>query len=294
MEFIMKNPTPSPFHRSGLAALSDLNTPGYQDVFSMLEKEQDVFSNKESEFRSEEYKWPRDPLHNFSRVWEYPYVYYHLANYLKTLPQNLRPIVADVGSGVTFFPFSLAKLGYQVFCTDIDSICERDLSLARACIPHSPGTVDFRLIEDSILPFGDSECDVLYCISVLEHIHDFEKTVAEMARILKPGGLCLITCDINFQPEDGLQLDGDQYTRLMSAIDAAFVRVCPERTIHPADVLTTINSPYPLCRRLGVAGMGYQLVKQKIIKPLLGRKPGRVRTHHVHVAVLGLVLRKVV
>lgn len=199
----------------------------------------------------------------------------------------------DVGSGVTFFPFSLAKIGYQVVCTDIDPICKRDLALARKCVLHSPGTVDFRLIEGPRIPFEDSECDALYCISVLEHIPDFEKTIAEMARILKPGGLCLITCDINLQPEDGLQLDSAQYARLMSLIDRFFLRVYPERTIHPSEILTTRNSPYPLKGSTpGFARMVCRLIKQKILKPLLGRRPGRVRTAAPNVAVLGLVLRK--
>ncbi|MHC4640653.1 MAG: methyltransferase domain-containing protein [Planctomycetota bacterium] len=281
------------FNRSGLATLSDLSSPDHQAIYSKLEIEQAAFLDKESEFRSNEYTWPRDPLHDFSRVWEYPYVYHHLAAYLKTLPQDPKPVVADVGSGVTFFPFSLAKIGYQVVCTDIDRICKRDLALARECVPHSPGTVDFRLIEGSNIPFEDSECDALYCISVLEHIPDFEKTIAEMARILKPGGLCLITCDINLQPEDGLQLDSAQYARLMSLIDSYFLRVCPERTIHPADILTTRNSPYPLKGSTpGSARIVCRLIKQKILKPLLGRRPGRVRIATPHVAVLGLVLRK--
>jgi SAM-dependent methyltransferase len=281
------------FNRSGFAALSDLNTPEFQDIFLNLEKEQDAFLDKESIFRSKEYKWPHDPLYNFSRVWEYPYVYYHLAAYLKTLPQNARPIVADVGSGVTFFPFSLAKLGYQVVCTDIDCICERDLSLARECVSHSPGAVDFRLIKNDSIPVGDSECDAVYCISVLEHIPDFEKTVAEMARILKPGGLCIITCDINFNPEDGLQLDDIHYQRLISVLTNAFIWIWPERTIHPVNVLTTKNSPYPLqAPNYGIAQIIYHLTKQRILKPLLRRKPANVTICHPHVTVLGLALKK--
>lgn len=281
------------FNRSGMAALSDLERSEHQDIFSNLEREQYVFLEKEPEFRSNEYRWPRDPLHDFSRVWEYPYVYYHLAAYLKMLPQDPKPVVADVGSGVTFFPFSLAKIGYHVVCADIDPICKRDLALARECVPHPPGAVDFRLIESASLPFGDSECDALYCVSVLEHIPDFEKTIAEMCRILKPGGLCLITCDINLKPEDGLQLDSKQYSRLMSLIDTSFVRVYPERTIHPVDVLTTRNSPYPRkCSTLGAARMVCRLMKEKIFKPLLGQRSGRLRTAIPHVGVLGLVLKK--
>lgn len=281
------------FSRSGLAALSDLNSSGYKNTFSSLKKEQDIFLKKECKFRSEGYKWPRDPLHTWSRAWEYPYVFYHLANYLKTLPENSRPIVADVGSGVTFFPFSLARLGYHVVYTDIDRICERDLSLAHEFVPHSPGTVEFRLIKSSNIPFGDSECDAIYCISVLEHIPDFEKTVVEMARILKPGGLCLITCDINLKPEDGLQLDCLQYTRFVSSVDKHFIRIYPEITIHPVDVLTTKKGPYPLeDQPLGIIRYGHLLIKQRILKPLLGRKPGKVKPDPLHLAVLGLVLRK--
>ena len=283
--------TKNVFNGSGLAALSDLASPEHQDVFSILEKEQRTFLERESEFRSEEYKWPRDPLHNWSRVWEYPYVYYHLAAYFKALPHNPIPVVADVGSGVTFFPFSLAKLGYRVICTDIDAVCDRDLALASACVPHSPGTVEFRLIKNSSLPFRDSECDAVYCISVLEHIPDFEETVAEIARILKPGGLCLLTCDINLRHDDSLQLDRDGFARLTSVIDKFFVRICPERTIHPVDILTTKNSLYPL-ETPGIAGYGWRLVKQKILKPLLAQKPGNVSIGPPHVAVLGLVLRK--
>ncbi len=119
----MKPTTLSVFQRCGLAALSDLASPEHRDSFANLEIEQAAFLDMEAEFRSKEYKWPRDPLHDWARVWEYPYVYYHLAAWMKTLPQDYKPLVADVGSGDTFFPFSIAKLGYQVICTDIDPIC---------------------------------------------------------------------------------------------------------------------------------------------------------------------------
>ncbi len=281
------------FERSGLAALGDLNNPQWQEIFAKLETVQQAFLDKEPKFRSPKYKWPRDPLYDWSRVWEYPYAYYHLAAYQQTMPQNSKPIIADVGSGVTFFPFAIARIGCQVICTDIDPICEKDLLRARNSIPHSPGTVDFRLIEDTSIPFVDAECDAVYCISVLEHIPDFEKTVTEMSRILKPGGLCLITCDINLKTEDGLQLDVLQYERLMAVIDKYFIPRWHDRTIHPADLLTTKRSPYPLnVAKRGAMQMVWHISKQKLIKPLLGRKPGSAKPEIPLLAVLGMVLIK--
>jgi ubiquinone/menaquinone biosynthesis C-methylase UbiE len=279
------------FKKSGLASLTELNTPAYKKIFFALESEQTLFSKIEEKFLSKGYKWPRNPLYDFSRVWEYPYVFHHLTDYLKTVSQKRQPIVADVGSGVTFFPFALAKNGYNIICTDIDPICQRDLNLAIECVSHSPGKVDFRLMTNENLPFKNSECDALYCISVLEHIKDFEKTIIEMYRILKPGGLCLITCDINLVPnDDGRQLDIENFNKLMSLLSKSFVLLYPESTIHPADILTTLNSPYPRkSSALGYAKWMFRMVRCKLSK---NKRCANIQPVTPNVGVLGLVLKR--
>jgi len=44
------------FRKSGLAALSDLNSPEYQEIFSKLEIEQQAFLDKEAEFFNPGYR----------------------------------------------------------------------------------------------------------------------------------------------------------------------------------------------------------------------------------------------
>ena len=77
-----------PFDRSGLATLSDIETAEWRELYAVMEKEQAEVLAQESRFRSLEYKWPRDPLHNWSRVWEYPYVYHHLRATRRNHPKN--------------------------------------------------------------------------------------------------------------------------------------------------------------------------------------------------------------
>jgi hypothetical protein len=97
------------FDRSGLAALSDLQTQDWYQLFELLEKDQTTFLDKEEHIFSQEYKWPHDPLFNWSRVWEYPYVFHHLKKWRKGFDKTYIPKVVDYGSGVTFFPFSVAR-----------------------------------------------------------------------------------------------------------------------------------------------------------------------------------------
>src|SRR5882762_5462920 len=123
------------FARSGIATLSDLTTCDWRELFSLLEEEQSEFRTMEPHFMSTEYRWPRDPLHTWSRIWEYPYAYYHLMLRRQGLGDNASPLAVDIGSGVTFFPFSLARLGYRVICTDIDPICAKDIPLAGRVLP---------------------------------------------------------------------------------------------------------------------------------------------------------------
>jgi 2-polyprenyl-3-methyl-5-hydroxy-6-metoxy-1,4-benzoquinol methylase len=274
------------FNRCGLASLSDLETQEWRDIFTFLELEQAAFLECEGQFRSPEYKWPRDPLHTWSRIWEYPYVYNHLKTYRENSSDNL-PSVVDLGSGVTFFPFSVARLGFRVICADIDPICERDLVKASKCVPREPGMVEFRLINSPALPFSDGEVELVYCISVLEHIEDFESTISEMARILKPGGLLLFTIDLDLQGNS--EIGVEKYRKLIQTLDQYFTACYPHSTVHPADLLDSASGPYG---HKGLQGLGLRwfIFKQKILKPFLGRKPAPVLPFHL--AVQGFTMAR--
>lgn len=257
------------FDRSGLAALSELETREWRELFSLLEKEQSEFLAKEGEFRSREYKWPRDPLHTWSRVWEYPYTYHHLQQARTQWPADPPPRVVDLGSGVTYFPFSLARLGYHVTCMDIDPVCAIDIARAARLLPLAPGKVDFRLINGDILPLEDKEADAVYCISVLEHIPSPEKTIKEIARILKPGGHFVLTIDLDLRGDSEIGIGA--YKRLLDEIKANFEYHFADATIHPADMLDNTKGAFRTCSPSGIRRAWFSL-KQRI-KPCFGKDP---------------------
>ena len=222
-------------NRSGMAALSDMECPEYKKYFSLLEADQEYFLDKEQSFRSQEYKWPRDSLHCWSRIWEYPYVYYHLKNE-KKLGERTNIRVVDFGSGVTFFPFSVARLGCHVQCLDIDPICEKDLQRAALTVDHNPGKVTFSPIRNSRSSLKDSEADAVYCISVLEHIPDFELSLLEIVRILKPNGLFILTIDIDMCGYN--DIGAKRYYEMRKLLDCYFSFQEIEVSTHPLDILT--------------------------------------------------------
>jgi SAM-dependent methyltransferase len=47
------------------------------------------------------------------------------------------------------------------------------------------------------MPFDDASFDVVGSFNALDHVDDVERTVAEIARVLRPGGLLLIATDVN-------------------------------------------------------------------------------------------------
>jgi 2-polyprenyl-3-methyl-5-hydroxy-6-metoxy-1,4-benzoquinol methylase len=276
------------FHRSGLAALSDLNNPGFQNIFRKLEKDQDMFLRNETEFRSKDYKWPHDPLHTWSRVWEYPYVYYHLEKYFRKLSKDLHPVVADLGSGVTFFPFSIAQMGYHVICMDNDHICEKDMKKAIGCLSAGRGAVEFTKVTSSDLPLEAGTVDVVYSISVLEHIEHFAKTVKEVARIIKSGGLFLLTIDLDLL--GNCEISVDNYGLLREILDQYFYYAYPETSVHPADLLVSSSGPYPI-RNLSGLELARYLFKQRFINPLLFKRPRPAPTAY-KLAVSGVALTR--
>lgn len=253
------------FARSGIASLDDLKDPAARELFRQMELEQEGFLRHEGSFRSPSYKWPRAPLHTWSRCWEYPYAFWTIRQELHRLGMSAQPVLADIGSGVTFFPFAVAKLGCCVVCTDIDPVCGPDLDKARTLVSAVPGEVSFRLSTPERLPFRDGECDVAYCISVIEHIKDPEPTIAEIFRILKPGGLLCLTIDLDLRGPD---IGPDGYAKLHSLLRGQFDLAVPERGIHPTRMLTSNAGPFPLPAQPEPTGL--RAVARTLLKDYLG------------------------
>jgi ubiquinone/menaquinone biosynthesis C-methylase UbiE len=232
------------FEKSGIASLEDTMDSGCQDIFALLERKQELFLLKEQEFRSTGYKWPRDPLHTWSRIWEYPYVYYHLKSWMTRVQCNRGLHAIDVGSGVSFFPFAVADLNYRVTCTDIDAICAEDVPRAAQALKVPPSNVQFRLSDGKRLPFKDEEADVVYCISVLEHVPDYEPLIEEMARVMKSGGLLILTIDLDIGGDS--EIGAAKYRELLKKLHSRFSVLYPQVTTHPASLLTSRSGPYAL------------------------------------------------
>jgi SAM-dependent methyltransferase len=234
------------FDFSGFAANEDLEKEEWRVLFNSLEKEQYDFLKHQDDFRSEEYKWPRDPLHTWSRLWEYPYVYHHILKKQAQRPsEKLR--ILDFGSGVTFFPFVVGQLGCDVICADIDTVVAEDIPAAAKWMSHAPGTIDVAIIEDGRIPVESESQDVVYCISVLEHIPNFEFAIVEIFRVLKPGGQLILTVDVDLMGNSELGVNG--FERLQTILNKHFKKNLPERPVHPLNLLTTSNSPYNMKRR---------------------------------------------
>jgi SAM-dependent methyltransferase len=259
-----------PLDRCGLAPASDLERLEVRQLQALLEREQADFLAREADFRSPSYPWPRDALHNWSRVWEYPYVHHHVQRWLATQPAGRLPLLVDVGCGVTFLPFALARQGLRVVGLDTDPLCVHDLARAAAVVQAAPGGVEARCIVDGRLPLADGEADGAICVSVLEHIPDFAASIADIARVLKPGGLLVLTLDMSWR--DDHAITAGPFQQLRTSLEERFTYVHPQTSVHPGDLLRSDRGPLRLTGPTGLA-RAVAAGKQYLLKPLLGRRP---------------------
>jgi len=114
-----------------------------------------------------------------------------LDNWRANFPTGKCLLVLDVGcgDGINLFGleriFSKRETAATLFGLDYNA-----LRLKRAGQVRGVGG----LIEGSVvnLPFGDGSFDVVLCSHVIEHVCDDIKAFAELARVVRPGGLVIV------------------------------------------------------------------------------------------------------
>lgn len=62
--------------------------------------------------------------------------------------------------------------------------------------PSLGDRIDYRITDGDRLPLPDDSADLIYSISVLEHVRDPAFAYSEMYRVLQPGGLCSHIIDL--------------------------------------------------------------------------------------------------
>ncbi len=92
--------------------------------------------------------------------------------------------ILDVGCGAGFLSNALAGDGHAV--TGLDASTE---SLAVAARHDRTGRVRYDRGDALALPYGDGSFDVVCAMDFLEHVEAPAAVVAEIARVLAPGGL---------------------------------------------------------------------------------------------------------
>jgi SAM-dependent methyltransferase len=125
---------------------------------------------------------------DFYRYVEYPRVVERLA--------GARPTrVLDIGSNYGLVWQWVAAHGAHVHATDIRDITLRD---ARAHLPdRDRERAHISLHDAQRLGFADESFDAVTAISTIEHIEDDRAVMAEVARVLQPGGVAIITMPVN-------------------------------------------------------------------------------------------------
>ena len=97
----------------------------------------------------------------------------------------------DAGCGNGIHAISLARRGISVRGVD----CSEFALEAAQAVVQEQGLGDLVQVQPGDileLPFDDGQFDYVYCWGVLMHIPEIEKALAELARVVKPGGVLII------------------------------------------------------------------------------------------------------
>lgn len=145
---------------------------------------------------------------------------------------NLKPgqRVLDLGCGEGRHAIHLMITDpVEVYGVDL---CHKDVCTAKeksqpfACSSETRGKLLLSVGNGLQLPFANNAFDVVICSEVLEHIPDFESVLAEIDRVLKPGGIFAATVPAYF-PEWVCWKLSDEYHQ----VEGGHIRIFRERQL---------------------------------------------------------------
>ncbi len=122
-------------------------------------------------------------LKHITNPWRVPYFQRMLIQHLENLSGKH---LLDIGCGGGILAEELAAMGFSV--TGIDP-SDKSIVVAKKHAKKNNLHIDYRIGYGNRLPFENETFEVVACCDVLEHIHDWDAVIGEIARVLKHNGI---------------------------------------------------------------------------------------------------------
>jgi ubiquinone/menaquinone biosynthesis C-methylase UbiE len=155
------------------------------------------------------------------------------------LAGRIAPCVLDVACGTGRVPLLLATMpGWAgtIAALDLTPAMLRQ-ALLRQALESPEAPISWQIAEAGRLPWSDMSFDLVTCLEALEYMPRPRRALAEMVRVLRPGGVLIVS-----KFDDG-------WARLMpgrALTSVAFRRVLAESGLHTVEIRTWQPGHYDL------------------------------------------------
>lgn len=187
-------------------------------------------------------KWTGERL--VTHVNEY-YTYEHLHRYYLAMDFVKAKKVLDVASGEGYGAALMAKSAGQVTGVDIDPE-----AIAHANRKYANDQLRFETGDIYSLPLNNDEFDVITSFETIEHVGDHQKAMKELKRVLRPGGMLIIStpdhksthhhASNGQNPYHLKELDADGFVSLLSEYFEHFM-ILNQKTINASMIVSAGN-----------------------------------------------------
>lgn len=142
---------------------------------------------------------------------------YHLDRYAFALPYVKNKDVLDVASGTGYGANELSRLGLTKSITGLE-LNEKCVEYARAIYAPN-GEINYQQGSILEMPFADNSFDIVTSFETIEHIADTKGQLSEIRRVLRPGGIYIVSTPNAYgieNPHHVLELNNQELTDLLN------------------------------------------------------------------------------